>query len=73
MTASFVLNSGRGTSYKKSVFNRIFMNNPIRGKSASGMRFIKRYPKSKPMEKTLFEETDEFTEYVSELPAKIFN
>jgi|LauGreDrversion4_2_1035121.scaffolds.fasta_scaffold1555373_1 hypothetical protein len=49
------------------------MNNPTRGKSASGMRFIKRYPNSKPVEKTLFEETDEFTEYVSELPCKIFN
>jgi hypothetical protein len=36
------------------------------------MRFIRRYPKSKPNEKTFFDETDECTEYVSELPAKIF-
>jgi len=68
-----VLNSGRGTNFKKSVFNRIFLDNTKRGKSASGMRFIKRYPKSKPMEKRDFEETDELTEYVSEPPIKIFN
>ena len=48
------------------------MNNPSRGKSASGMRFIQRYPKSKPNERAFFEETDECTEYVSELPVKIF-
>ena len=36
------------------------------------MRFIQRYPNSKPNEKTFFEETDEYTEYVSELPTKIF-